>query len=184
MPTKSSVRIIGGIWRSRRIPISDNPQLRPSPDRVRETLFNWLNPIIEGANCLDLFAGSGVLGFEALSRGAASISFVEKNFDTLKTLKETAAQFDTQCAQFYLSDALKWLSRPATEQFNIVFLDPPFHHDLVNTTLALLTQHQWLAQDAYIYVEMEKRAELSQPHWEWLREQKTQQIRYGLLTFK
>ncbi len=176
------MRIIGGKWRSRRISISDNASLRPSPDRVRETVFNWLTPFIIEAHCLDLFAGTGVLGFEALSRGASSVTFIEKDLKTLQQLKACAQEFKTNDATFYLQDALKWLEQPATQTFNIIFLDPPFRKDLISHAIHLLQQNNWLAPGALLYIEMERDLELALPAgWHWRKQQYTQQISYGLV---
>ena len=162
--------------------ISNNPALRPSPDRVRETVFNWLSPAIIQANCLDLFAGTGVLGLEALSRGAASVTFVEKDFATLQQIKKCAHDLKTTDASFHQYDALKWIAQPASQSFNIVFLDPPFRQQLLNPALDNLIKNNWLAEDALIYIEMERELELTPPKsWEWIRQKQTTQIKYGLL---
>jgi len=179
----NSVRIIGGKWRSRKIHFGDNSALRPSPDRVRETIFNWLATDLIEANCLDLFSGSGVLGFETLSRGAASVTFVERDLATFRQLKKAAQELGAESAAiFYLEDALKWLAHKPMQQFNIVFLDPPFNQGLLEKSLQLLQENDWLAKDALIYVEMERNLDLILPNgWEWLRQKSTQQIEYGLI---
>lgn len=177
-----AVRLIGGKWRSRKIHFAENASLRPTPDRVRETVFNWLAPHLVGARCLDLFAGSGVLGFEALSRGAASAVFVEKDLSTLQTLKNCAKELEADTASFYLQDALTWLEQPLKEKFDIVFLDPPFRSGLLEKAILLLQKNNWLESDALFYVEMEREQELILPdNLVWFRQKTTQQICYGIL---
>jgi 16S rRNA (guanine966-N2)-methyltransferase len=150
----NQLRIIGGQWRSRRLEFADLPGLRPTPDRVRETLFNWLAPVLPGARCLDLFAGSGALGMEALSRGAAETVFVEHHPLAVRTLRENLARLDAQGARVEPADALAWLRQPGT-LFEIVFLDPPFGEGLLEPVCALLEQGGWLAANAWIYLEAE-----------------------------
>jgi 16S rRNA (guanine966-N2)-methyltransferase len=120
-----NVRVIAGEWRGRRIAIPDGTAVRPTPDRVRETLFNWLRELVEGAHCLDLFAGTGVLGFEALSRGAAEVWFVEQDAKLVAALQTTAATFGVQ-PQIVRRDVLAFLREPAPRRFDIAFLDPPY----------------------------------------------------------
>lgn len=148
----NQLRIIGGQWRSRRLEFPDLPGLRPTPDRVRETLFNWLAPILPGAHCLDLFAGSGALGLEALSRGAAETLFVEQHPQAVGALRENLARLNAQGGRVELADALAWLRQPGTP-FEIVFLDPPFDAGLLEPACALLEQGGWLAANAWIYLE-------------------------------
>src|SRR5262245_38024853 len=124
------VRIIAGKWRGRRLAVPDVKDLRPTPDRVRETLFNWLAPVIAGSRCLDLFAGTGVLGFEALSRGAAYVEMVDQSEKVMATLKEELAQFGANNAQIYRANVPVQLKSPS-EPFNIVFLDPPYNANLL-----------------------------------------------------
>jgi len=121
------VRIIGGLWRSRMIPFPDLPGLRPTPDRVRETLFNWLGQDLTGRHCLDLYAGSGALGFEALSRGAASVTMVERAVRAWRALQANAALLGAQGLNVVCGDALEFLGRaPVSTRFDVAFLDPPF----------------------------------------------------------
>lgn len=149
------LRIIGGEWRSRRLPIADVTGLRPTPDRVRETLFNWLQFEVHGANCLDLFAGSGALGLEALSRGAALCSFVEKNPKAFAQLTENIATLKTNKAKLYPTDALQFIRQTPPQPFDIIFLDPPFRQALLTQSLEQLCQGHWLRPDAWIYAEHE-----------------------------
>jgi 16S rRNA (guanine966-N2)-methyltransferase len=150
----NQLRIIAGQWRGRRLSFPDLPELRPTPDRVRETLFNWLVPALPGARCLDLFAGSGALGIEALSRGAAEVVFVERQPLAIRALRENLARLDAGCARVEAADALVWLRQPGTP-FEIVLLDPPFGAGLLEPACALLEQGGWLAANAWIYLEAE-----------------------------
>ena len=146
------LRIIGGEWRGRKIRFPAVAGLRPTPDRVRETLFNWLAPVIAGSRCLDLFAGSGALGLEALSRGAARVCFVERDRAAARQLEETASLLASGRAVVYQADALAWLAGAATAT-DIAFVDPPYDSALLPETLRALETGGWLAPDAYIYLE-------------------------------
>jgi 16S rRNA (guanine966-N2)-methyltransferase len=149
-----TLRIIGGTWRSRTWRFPEGA-IRPTPDRVRETLFNWLSPAIAGARCLDLFAGSGALGLEALSRGAARAVFVDKAAEPARELKQTLALWGGEraaAAQVHVADALRFLTGKA-EVFDVVFLDPPFAEGLLGPVAAALEAGQWLAPAAQIYAE-------------------------------
>ncbi len=155
------LRIIGGSWRGRtwRFPAGD---IRPTPDRVRETLFNWLAPHIPGARCLDLFAGSGALGLEALSRGAARTVFVEQAAAAARELRQTLALWGGEAAaaaQLHVMDANRFLAG-SPEPFDVVFLDPPFAAGLLGQIAARLDAGQWLAPAALIYAECPARASL------------------------
>lgn len=148
------LRIIGGQWGSRRLPIISAPGLRPTPDRVRETLFNWLQLKVPGARCLDLFAGSGALGFEALSRGAAELVMVEKQRAAFAQLQANSATLQASGVELLHTDGLAFLAtQPAP--FDVIFLDPPFRQDLVAETLQLIYQHQLLKPEGMIYLEYE-----------------------------
>jgi 16S rRNA (guanine966-N2)-methyltransferase len=151
-PGRHEVRIIGGLWRGRKIRFPAGSSIRPSPDRVRETLFNWLAPHIRGARCLDLFAGSGVLGFESLSRGAASIVFVERDAAVVQHLRQLARDLAPDSASIIQGDAPGWLARPG-ERFDVVFLDPPFGSGLLPGLLRRLDEGGWLAPGAMVYIE-------------------------------
>jgi 16S rRNA (guanine966-N2)-methyltransferase len=179
-----AVRIIGGEWRSRRITFSDMPGLRPTQDRIRETLFNWLMPFITGAQCLDLFAGSGVLGFEALSRGAAFSCFVDSHAQVLADLRDNAQKLALASDRFALVRALapkKGLNLPHSP-YDIVFLDPPFRENLLVATNTWLADSQLLANGALIYMEMEKELNLALPAgWEIFRRQDTPTLAYQLV---
>ena len=163
----NQVRVIAGQWRGRRLEFPDLPGLRPTPDRVRETLFNWLAPVLTGARCLDLFAGSGALGIEALSRGATEVVLVECEPLAVRALRENLARLNAANARVEISDALAWLRQPATP-FEIVFLDPPFGQGLLKPVCALLEQHGWLADPAWIYLEAEMELERLTLPAEWM----------------
>lgn len=156
------LRIIGGTMRGRKWRFPADADIRPTPDRVRETLFNWLGPRVVGARCLDLFAGSGALGLEALSRGAAEVCFVERDEAAVRELRARLAEWQAAGARVERSDALGFLARAAMP-CDIVFLDPPFATDLLGHAAALLAKHAWLAPGALIYVESAASAEL--PRW-------------------
>jgi len=145
------LRIIGGRLRGSRLEIPDAPGLRPTPDRVRETLFNWLMPIIEGAQCLDLFAGTGALGIEALSRGAAAVDFVETDTRLAQSLRATLSRLK-QDATVFRADAAAFLAE-GPKQYDVVFLDPPFAAQLWTPIAQQLLQHGRLKTDAWLYVE-------------------------------
>ncbi len=146
------LRIIAGAWRGRRITFPDRAGLRPTPDRVRETLFNWLAPRIAGARCLDLFAGSGALGLEALSRGAAAVTCVESDPVAARALAATVAALAPERGRVLEADALAFLEgEPAA--FDVVFLDPPFGSGLLATVTRVLDARGWLAPAAWVYLE-------------------------------
>jgi len=175
------VRIIGGQWRGRRLAVPAAGGLRPTPDRVRETLFNWLQPVIEGARCLDLFAGTGVLGLEALSRGAAEAVLVEADGQAVAGLRDNAQRLGASDAHIVQADVLSWLGGTPSA-FHVVFLDPPYRRDLLAPCCARLEQGGWLVPGAYIYLEAE--AELGVPvvpqGWSVVRSKRAGQVGYHL----
>jgi len=173
-----SVRIIAGAWRGRRIPIAPDTTVRPTPDRVRETLFNWLQDSIPGARCLDLFAGTGVLGFEALSRGAAEVWFVEQERPLFAALEAQAATFGVR-PRLVRQDAAAFLRGTQPQQFDVVFLDPPYALP-IEPLLALLPP--WLAPGALIYVERPRTPGLGPlAALEWQKQSHAGAVEYGLL---
>ena len=176
----SRLRIIGGEWRGRRLPVPHAPGLRPTPDRVRETLFNWLQSVTEGARCLDLFAGSGALGFEAASRGARHVTMVEADARVAAHLSEQAAALDAERITVHARRVQAFLQQPP-QPFDVIFLDPPYGQGLVAETLALLAQG-WVAPGARVYIEAE--AELGEPElpegWELLKTRSAGQVGYHL----
>lgn len=151
--TPGSVRIIAGEWRGRKLAVPDLPGLRPTPDRVRETLFNWLMPVSEGARCLDLFAGTGALGLEAASRGAAEVVLVERDRGAAAALRGHVTRLGAGQVRVECADALQWLDQPATSRFDVVFLDPPYGADLLAPAWRRLRDGGWLAPQAYVYAE-------------------------------
>jgi 16S rRNA (guanine966-N2)-methyltransferase len=186
MPTKhpNTLRIIGGAWRGRKLHFPDVDGLRPTPDRVRETLFNWLQPIITGARCLDLFAGSGALGFEALSRGAASAVMLERDGNAVKQLHENIALLKTTAAQVLQRDALEFLNsgRGDAAPFDVVFLDPPYHQNLIAPCCAALERGDWLSANSYLFIEAERELQtFALPHgFEHIRNKHAGQVGYHL----
>lgn len=175
------IRIIGGRWRGRRFRFADVPDIRPTPDRVRETLFNWLGSRVIGARCLDLFAGSGALGLEALSRGAARAVLVDQNAVITRTLTALIAELHAEDARVERADALQFLAG-AAEPFDIVFLDPPFAANLLGPSAKRLEQNGWLAPDALVYVEGPAREPLpAMPsNWQLLRAKRAGEVGYHL----
>ncbi|MBV6289124.1 16S rRNA (guanine(966)-N(2))-methyltransferase RsmD [Pseudomonas aegrilactucae] len=179
---QGQLRIIAGQWRSRRLSFPDAPGLRPTPDRVRETLFNWLSAYIEGARVLDAFAGSGALFLEALSRGAASGVALDSNRTAIENLKDNLELLRCPTGQVIQTDVVRYLQGESKAPFDVVFLDPPFHQDLLPTTCALLEERQWLAEHAWIYTESETApSSLQLPgNWRLHREKKAGQVHYAL----
>lgn len=179
-----TLRIIGGHWRSRLIEFAAGEGVRPTPDRVRQTLFDWLAPRVEGAAVLDLFAGSGVLGFEALSRGAGRACFVERGAAQAEAIGAALRRLAAQDrATVFRADALRWLGERATdERFDIVFLDPPYSSSLLEPVLAALPP--WLKPDNRIYLEWPGDSRPVLPATgEWLREKTAGRVSFGLATF-
>ena len=179
MRTSGRLRIIGGTWRSRIIHFPAAGDLRPTPDRVRETLFNWLGQDLNGKVCLDLFAGSGALGFEALSRGARKVVMVEKNRQVLQALRENAQKLGAQNLELVHADALQFLSADRNA-YHIIFLDPPFRMDNLPDVLRLMPRR--LAESGLVYVESGKAFDA--PDWEMWRHGKAGNVDYQLLKWK
>lgn len=175
-----SVRIIGGRWRGTKLPVPDVGGLRPTADRVRETLFNWLQPALPGARVLDLFAGSGALGLEALSRGAREAHFVEQDARAYDALRESVARLDAGAvAHVHRADALAWLRAPLHGRFDIVFLDPPFTADAWDRTIEVLAP--WVSDCSWLYVESPVTAPAAPPPpWALHREGRTREVRHAL----
>lgn len=180
MSGRNRVRIVGGGWRSRLVRFPGNPGLRPTPDRVRETLFNWLGQRLDGLSCVDLFAGSGVLGFEALSRGAARAVLVERDRAALEALREAARALPAPGAEVVAGDSLAWLAR-GTERFDLAFVDPPYASDLAQRALAALPPR--LSAGARVYVESARPLEAAAP-WELLREGRAGAVRFALYRYQ
>jgi 16S rRNA (guanine966-N2)-methyltransferase len=178
------LRIVAGKWRSRLLEIVEVPGLRPTSERVRETLFNWLAPRIEGARCLDLFAGTGALGLEALSRGAASVVFVDSSRHALNVIEKNVRSLDAEGAIIRHGDALRFLQTAAPDSFDVVFLDPPFAAGLLEDVCRRIDEVKILAPGAMVYLEQDKaQLEPSLPAgWTVLKDKSAGQVRYALVT--
>ena len=181
-PGGGQLRIIGGRHRGHRLPVPAQRGLRPTTDRVRETLFNWLQPAITGARCLDLFAGSGALGLEAASRGAARIVMVERAGAVVRQLVRNVATLGEDRIEVIHTDALRWLNHDG-QPFDIVFVDPPFADGLLVPACESLNRNQWLASGALVYLEWSARAPIQAlpAGWDLTREKKAGEVRYGLV---
>lgn len=159
----AGVRIIGGQWRGRRLPVADVPGLRPTGDRLRETLFNWLQPVISGAHCVDMFAGTGALGLEAASRGAARTVLIERDNHALQALRNACELLKTDNVDLCRGDALAFSGKPPTlaaAPFDVAFIDPPWIAECHAQILRNLVENGWLRDGATVYMEMPKNAEI------------------------
>jgi 16S rRNA (guanine966-N2)-methyltransferase len=176
----SKIRITGGEWRSRLIKVIDSPGLRPTPDRVRETLFNWLGQDLSGLSCLDLFAGSGVLGFEAASRGAASVILLERDQRVCETLRQNAATLAGGGGRVVVirADALEFLASCAERRFDVVFIDPPYRQAWLERLWPLLPEV--VADGGRVYVEAEHEI-LPPAPWRMIRQGRAGQVFHHLL---
>jgi 16S rRNA (guanine966-N2)-methyltransferase len=183
---RNSVRIIGGGWRGRRVNFPDIPGLRPTPDRVRETLFNWLQHDIAGARCLDLFAGSGALGLEALSRGAKEVVFVEQAVAASRALSEQLTRLGAgrvgRVAEMGAARFLRTPPEPSSPPFDIVFVDPPFGRGLLAEYVPMLDSGHWVRPGGLVYLENEKADGVPAlpPHWEMLKSKSAGEVGYHL----
>jgi 16S rRNA (guanine966-N2)-methyltransferase len=188
-----SVRIIGGQWRGRRVPVPDIEGLRPSGDRCRETLFNWLQPFLHNAKCVDLFAGTGVLGLEAVSRGAAWAVLVEKSRVAANSLRQSVEMLEAKDIAVIEADALSWLAQQAPSSMDIVFVDPPFalnmadrgmaEQGMAEKVVAALAQTLALRPGGLVYLESAAPdpAPVPGPGWEVLKEKRVGDVRMQLL---
>ena len=186
-PIKSAtghIRIIAGKWRGRKLPVHDIQGLRPTTDRVKETVFNWLMNDVHSSNCLDCFAGAGSLGFEALSRGASSTTFIEKDQQAATQLSANKNLLQANNANIINGDCLNTLKTLNTS-FDLIFIDPPFRQDLVNQTILSLVSNDLLAEKALIYLELESElANLILPkEWDLLKQKTAGQVTYSLYQF-
>lgn len=175
------VRIIAGKWRGRKLKVPEVCHLRPTPDRVRETLFNWLAPLLPGLYCLDLFAGSGALGFEALSRGAAYVVMIDRSARVVKLLQEELKVFGAGNAEIYQAKIPEQL-RPHRRPFDIVFLDPPYSENLLLPCCFYLEEHGFLAASSHIYLEAQRVIKDNElpSHWQLLKAERAGQVFYHL----
>jgi 16S rRNA (guanine966-N2)-methyltransferase len=181
----NQLRIIGGQWRGRKLSFPTAQGLRPTADRVRETLFNWLSPSISGAHCLDLFAGSGALGLEALSRGASFCCFIDTAAAASQHIAASLALLQCDNATTHTAQAAPWLEQLGpgpNETFDIIFLDPPFGKNLAEKCLALIDQKQLVRNDGLVYLETNRDEALpaTPPHWQLHREKTAGQVGYRL----
>lgn len=177
---RNRVRIVGGDWRSRIVEFPDAPGLRPTADRVRETLFNWLGQTMHGKRCLDLFSGSGALGFEALSRGAEQVVMVENHKPAYLALQENARLLDATHAALRYADAEAYL-RGCGERFDVIFLDPPFEADVLPRILPMLRAR--LTDDGLVYLETGKPLADATRGWRIVKQGKAGMVNFGLLAF-
>lgn len=183
---ESQLRIIGGSLRGRKLSFVESEGLRPTGDRIRETLFNWLMPDIVDSKCLDLFAGSGALGFESLSRSAARVTMIEKNrlvFERLQCNLSLLGDFDKEI-EIVCADSLAWLKAEEKDKacYDIVYLDPPFNEDCLSECCQVLESEQWLVPSALIYIEQAKKTALCElpTNWHLLKEKTAGTVRYCL----
>ncbi|MCO6524058.1 MAG: 16S rRNA (guanine(966)-N(2))-methyltransferase RsmD [Candidatus Schmidhempelia sp.] len=180
--THGEIRIISGQWRGRKLPVLNLTGLRPTTDRVKETVFNWLAPYLYDSYCLDCYAGSGSLAFEAISRGAKHATLLEKDKAAVNQLLANKQKLNSQALDIIHNDTLLWLANLSKQSFDIVFIDPPFGRQLVNQTINLLEQSKCLANTAWIYIETE--VSHSEPHvplyWQLHRQKQAGQVCYRL----
>jgi 16S rRNA (guanine966-N2)-methyltransferase len=163
----NTIRIIAGSWRGHRLQVIDSDGLRPTTDRVRETLFNWLMGDVAGAQCLDVFAGTGALGFECLSRGAAFVQFVESERDVANVINDNLRNLGAVNAECRLANATEVLRHQADQKYNLVFLDPPFSSDLLSEAIQLLESNSWLAKSALVYIERNAQSDAPDIPLDW-----------------
>lgn len=176
----NAVRLVGGKYRGRQLTVLDLEGLRPTPSRVRESIFNLIGSKVEGARVLDLFAGSGALGFEAVSRGASSLVLVEKDRDNYEILTEEAASFKGAEIRTAHQDALQYLTG-CKEQFDLVFLDPPYKADLLKPSLKLLFEKELITPESVVYAEMSSLNTTIVPGYEIIRQEEAGQVKFSLL---
>ncbi len=181
MKQQRSLRIIGGKWRGRKISFSDRKEVRPTGDRIRETLFNWLTNDIANTSCLDLFAGSGILGIEALSRGAAKLTFVERQKDISAVINDNLKSLEAHNFELTVNNAVSFLKE--TEQvFDIIFLDPPFNQENLNALISIIKKRQ--LSRGFVYIETESNEVFGELpiYCDIHRQKKAGRVCYGLFT--
>ena len=162
---KGEIRIIGGKWKGKKIYFDLNDDLRPTPDRAKETLFNWLGQDLNKMYCLDLFSGTGALGFEAFSRGAQKVTFVEKNKEYLQKIKKVFLEMNKKAdCDFFCAECLEWIQNNSSEtKYDLIFIDPPFNKNLIHDLLAAILEKELLSKNGQIYFEFEKKLNLEIP---------------------
>ena len=162
---KGEIRIIGGKWKGKKIYFDLNDDLRPTPDRAKETLFNWLGQDLKKMYCLDLFSGTGALGFEAFSRGAEKVTFVEKNKEYLQKIKKVYLEMsEIADCDFFCAECLEWIqNNNSGTKYDLIFIDPPFNKNLVHDLLAAILEKELLSKNGQIYFEFEKKLDLEIP---------------------
>ena len=162
---KGEIRIIGGKWKGKKIYFDLNDDLRPTPDRAKETLFNWLGQDLNKMYCLDLFSGTGALGFEAFSRGAQKVTFVEKNKEYLQKIKKVFLEMNEKAdCDFFCAECLEWIQNNSSEtKYDLIFIDPPFNKNLIHDLLAAILEKELLSKNGQIYFEFEKKLDLEIP---------------------
>lgn len=184
MKQKNNLRIIGGRWRGRQLSFPTVDGLRPTHDRVRETLFNWLMHDVPGAHCLDLFAGSGALGFEALSRGAASVTFVDVSKQATQAISKQVSILEATASATILTSSYQHVNLSA-QSFDLIFIDPPFQTTDYDALLSWVEQQDWLTPSSLVYLEKPKAVELVlSSNWEQSRYKSTSTLDYYLLQYK
>jgi 16S rRNA (guanine966-N2)-methyltransferase len=176
---KQIIRIIGGLYRGKKIHFPEVEGLRPTPDRVKETLFNWLMNDIKNARCLDAFAGSGALGLEAFSRGAANVVFIEQSTEAYANLQKIISQFNSSNLKLIKTNTLTYLQN-SHETFDIIFLDPPFAKDYIPQCISLIIQNQLLVTGGFVYIESPTAIELDEQQWRQLKIKQAGQVIFGL----
>jgi len=172
---KGEIRIIGGKWKGKKIYFDLNDDLRPTPDRAKETLFNWLGQDLNKMYCLDLFSGTGALGFEAFSRGAQKVTFVEKNKEYLQKIKKVFLEMNEKAdCDFFCAECLEWIQNNSSEtKYDLIFIDPPFNKNLIHDLLAAILEKELLSKNGQIYFEFEKKLDLEIPESLTLKKKKS-----------
>ena len=172
---KGEIRIIGGKWKGKKIYFDLNNDLRPTPDRAKETLFNWLGQDLNKMYCLDLFSGTGALGFEAFSRGAQKVTFVERNKEYLQKIKKVFLEMDGKAdCDFFCAECLEWIQSNSSEtKYDLIFIDPPFNKNLIHNLLAAILEKELLSKNGQIYFEFEKELDLEIPESLTLKKKKS-----------
>ena len=162
---KGEIRIIGGKWKGKKIYFDLNDDLRPTPDRAKETLFNWLGQDLKKMYCLDLFSGTGALGFEAFSRGAEKVTFVERNKEYLQKIKKVCLEMSEKAdCDFFCAECLEWIqNNNSGTKYDLIFIDPPFNKNLIHDLLAAILEKELLSKNGQIYFEFEKKLDLEIP---------------------